>query len=185
MRRRVLLSAALLLLSAGLAACGFRPLYGEGSAGSAAALAQIRIANIPDRAGQELRNLLLDRLTPLGPPTQPAYVLSVNLRESRQDLAVRKDEFATRANLILRAAFTLAPADPADPRRFSGTAVSANSFNRLRSDFATLSAEEDARRRALRTLAEEIRLRLAAALANPAAFMAPPPRAGDRPAGRP
>lgn len=184
MRPRTILAAAAVLALAGLAACGFRPLYGENSAGSSAHLAQIRIANIPDRSGQQLRNLLLDRLTPLGPPARPAYVLSVVLREGRQDLAIRKDESATRANLVLTAAFTLAAADSRDTRQFTGAAISTNSFNRLRSDFATLSAENDARYRGLRTLAEEIRMRVAAALENPAMF-APARPPAQAPADRP
>jgi LPS-assembly lipoprotein len=185
MKARIILSAAVAtLMLAGLAGCGFRPLYGGDAGGSAASLAQIRIANIPDRPGQQLRNLLLDRLTPLGPPARPAYELSVVLREARHDLAIRKDESATRANLVLTASFVLVPADARDARRFAGSAVSTNSFNRVRSDFAALSAENDARNRALRVLAEEIRLRIAAALQNPAAFtpVSRPPAAA--PAGR-
>ena len=39
-------------------------------------------------------------------------------------------------------------------------AISANSYNILRSEFATLSAENDARARAVRELSDEIRTRI-------------------------
>jgi LPS-assembly lipoprotein len=42
-----------------------------------------------------------------------------------------------------------------------GIAVVRNSYDLLRNKFATLAAEDDARTRALRELAEEIRTRLA------------------------
>jgi hypothetical protein len=58
---------------------------------------------------------------------------------------------------------------------FKGTVLSTNSYNVLDSGFATLSAEKDARNRALRSLAEEIRLRVGTALQNPSIFGKPDP----------
>ncbi len=156
------------MLAVGLSGCGFRPLHGQGGAGAEADLAMIHIVRIPDRNGQKLHNLLLDRLNPKGSPARPAYVLSVSLAESRQNLAIRKDESATRANLTLTADFTLLR--EGGNKTYKGAAVSINSYNILTSDFATLSAENDARNRALRTLADEIRGRVAAALVNPEFF---------------
>lgn len=164
MRRTIMLAAALV---AGLSGCGFQPLHGGGGGGPQD-LATIRIERIPNRIGQKLHNRLLDRLTPKGPPARPAYVLKVSLAESLQNLAIRRDETATRANLTLTASFSLTGSG--DGRTFNGTAVSTNSYNILQSDFATLSAESDARDRALRVLAEEIRARVAAALVNPQFF---------------
>lgn len=150
------------------AACGFQPLYGERGPGSAAAMALIEIKLIEDRIGQKFRALLQEKLTPNGPPYRPNYILIVTLNESRRGLAIRKDETATRANLVLRAAFTLRPARVGlaggVPRGFTGTVSSTNSYNVLQSEFATQSAETDARDRALRILAEQIRLRIAMAL---------------------
>jgi LPS-assembly lipoprotein len=153
---------------AAVAGCGFRPLHGTGGGGARDQLATVRITQIPDRVGQKLHNLLLDWLTPEGPPATPHYVLSVSLREARQNLAIRKDETATRANLTLTAAFSLRRLGLDE--KYVGTAVSTNSYNILQSDFATLSAENDARDRALRVLAEEIRTRVATALTNPVFF---------------
>ena len=146
--------------SAALIGCGFRPLHSKNSGASAVVLAEIRVAPIADRIGQQLHNLLLDKLTPLGPPAAPRYVLRVKLNESLQNLAVRKDDVATRANLVLRASFSLVRAD-SDTTLLTNTAISANSYNILRDEFATLSAENDARARAVRELSDAIRTRVA------------------------
>jgi LPS-assembly lipoprotein len=170
--------AVLLLLAAaaaGLAGCGFRPLYGDGGGASARQLAQIEISRIPDRTGQRLRNLLIDRLTPEGEPSRPDFRLNVSVVESVAELAVRKDESATRASLSIRATFYLTYIGGKEELMHRGFASSINSYNRLTSDYATLAAEDDARERALRAIAEEIRLRIAAALQTPGAFRKPQP----------
>jgi LPS-assembly lipoprotein len=162
------------ILALGLAlvitGCGFQPLYSERGPGNAAALALIEVDPIKDRVGQKFRALLQEKLSPKGPPYRPGYVLVVTLAESRRGLAIRKDESATRANLVLSATFSLRPTGvgfynvAALP--FSGSVTSTNSYNVLQSEFATQSAETDARDRALRILAEEIRLRIAMALGS-------------------
>ena len=167
---RPLAAALLAVAAAALASCGFRPLYGEGAAGSSETLARIEVAHIEDRPGQRLRILLRERLTPEGPPAQPLYTLHVEISESIAQLAVRADDSATRANLTVVARYSLAAADAAAPPLHSATVSSTNSYNRLRSQYATLAAESDARERALRQIAEEIRLRVAAALGNPEAL---------------
>lgn len=106
-----------------------------------------------------LRIELANQLTPKGPPRVAAYVLNVTLTESKQSLGVRKDATATRANLIITANFDLFDKQ-ADKRLLAGTVRSINSYNILDADFATLSAESDARRRAARDLATEIQSRL-------------------------
>ena len=154
---RILLAAT---CSAAVAGCGFQPLHSQKAGASAAGLAEIQIVPIADRIGQQLHNLLLDKLTPLGPPAAARYVLRVTLSESLQNLAVRKDDVATRANLIMRASFTLTRAHD-DSTLLTNNAISANSYNFLREEFATLSAENDARARAVRELSDEIKTRIA------------------------
>lgn len=156
-----------------VAGCGFRPLYGKSGGSDAAALSTIQINQIPDRIGQKLRSLLLERLAPKGPARRTDYTLSVTLKEAKRELAIRKDETATRANLVITAKFSLTARRRPARGSFTGTAASTNSYNVLQSEFATLSAEKDARDRALNTIADEIRLRVAAALRDPKAFTPP------------
>lgn len=142
-----------------LAGCGFQPIHGERSAASSPALAAIDIGLIPDRSGQMLRNELLQKMHPRGGISPAQFSLSVTLSESLQDLAIRKDEVATRANLIMIATFAVTARGDGKPA-FTGSARSVNSYNILTSDFATLSAREDARRRAVGQLASSITQRL-------------------------
>jgi LPS-assembly lipoprotein len=151
------------------AGCGFRPLHGGGRPGAVdaatAELASIVVAPIADRAGQHLHNQLLDLLTPRGRPLRPRYTLSVSLSESVQRLAVRKSEFATRGNLQATAAFSLT--DRSDGRTvLKGRSLAVTSFDVLSSEFGTLTAEKDARRRAVIEVATDVRNRIAVYFSN-------------------
>lgn len=169
-RRQMMLSGLLLL---GLAGCGFRPLYGQRSATSGNVgdeFEQIRITPIADRTGQLLYNELRDRLNPRGRPASPRYVLTVTLTEDSQQLALRGDETATRANLTLTATYALrrADADTAEGGEAvvtSGHARIVTSYDILESQYATLVSIDDARARSVRLLSDDIQTRLATALA--------------------
>jgi len=153
---------AIVLMAFGLSACGFQPLYSrsqDGSLSAAAHMATVRIAPLPDRIGQQLHNLLRDRLNPQGQPRDPAYELRIELVESRQELSIRKDETATRANLIITANFFLEEV-ASEGQVLRGLATSTNSYNILTSQFATTYAELDARKRGLREISDDIRTRL-------------------------
>lgn len=152
-------TAAVLMALLAVAACGFQPIHGQRSEASGDALAAIDIGLIADRTGQMLRNELLQQMQPRGGTTPARYGLAIALSESLQDLAIRKDETATRANLIMTARFAVT--SRADGKAlFNSSVQSANSYNVLTSDFATLSAREDARRRAVQQLATGIKQRL-------------------------
>jgi LPS-assembly lipoprotein len=150
-----------------LAGCGFRPLYGEGSGGSPESLSRVRVAPIADREGQMLRNYLIDGLSRRAAAEQNEYELRIVLTESRRDIAFRGDATPTRANLSLNADYQLVRlADQASVLR--SHSLSTVSYNILDNDFATLSSQADARRRALREIADSIRSRVALALTTPA-----------------
>ncbi len=161
-RRRVLALAlgAGVLVSA-LGGCGYRPLYASGAQGNVAGdLAAVKIGLIANRTGQQLRNILLDRMNPRGEPTQPLYKLEVAILPSRQELGVRRDDTSTRANYILVGRYRLLDAGngrilfEAESRRVA-------SFNISDDDFSTISAAAAARRRVARELADEIVVRIA------------------------
>ena len=68
--------------------------------------------------------------------------------------------------LVISAKFELTDAET-EESLLSGTIRSINSYDILDSDFATLSAESDARRRAALDLATEIKSRLGIFLSQP------------------
>jgi LPS-assembly lipoprotein len=155
-------------LLAALPACGLRPLYGGGDGtaapgappgGVAADLAAIKIATIAERGGQVLRNALLDHLTPEGEPLQPLYQLVVTRAESEQSPLRRLDEVAILQ--ILRVSATWSLRDTAGATLVSGVSRAVARFDLTRSQPATEVARDNARERAARDLAEDIRTKLA------------------------
>ncbi|MGK9233036.1 hypothetical protein KXS07_15395 [Inquilinus limosus] len=156
------LRAAPLLLILALGACGLRPLYGTNSVGAAMSdrLAQVNVGVIGDRSGQVLRTELIRTLNPQGRPAQPAYDLGVSLVESQQDVNLISDLTTTRKNLTLTASFVLTDRKTGQPV-FSDSVTEITSFNILADQYTTLVGERDARERALHSLGEDIRTRLA------------------------
>lgn len=157
------LTTVALAAALAVSACGFEPLYDRPAAPSAegpqAQMAAVRIAPMPDRIGQQMHNFLRDRLNPFGQPADPAYLLTVGLSESIEELGVRKDETATRANLTVYATFELRDA-ASGKQLFQGRQSSINSYNILDNQFATIFSERDARERGLRELSDAISTRL-------------------------
>jgi LPS-assembly lipoprotein len=154
------ITTALLLVA--LAACGFKPLYGVDNSGLSdpqAELATVRVAKIPDRLGQLVRNQLIEYLEPHGKAGQKRYELNIKLSRSSEGSALAQDESATRYNLTLTSNFALV--DLATNRKvFVGTVRSIAVYNVITSEYATLIARQDAERRAARDVAEELRTRL-------------------------
>jgi len=176
--RRAWLSGVLLLA---LAACGFQPLYGQRSSGGAPItqeFAAIRIVPIAERTGQMLYNELRDRLNPTGKPADPRYILEIELIETRQELAYRGDETATRANLHLTAHYQLRRAVSQstngagnDEVVTEGDTRITTSYDILESQYATLVSIDDARARSVKVLSDDIRARLATALTSQSAAL--------------
>lgn len=151
-------------IAAATGGCGFRPLYGRqaGPDGEAvtAQLAAVQVKPIRDRRGQLLHNNLLDRLNPEGSAATSLYVLEVSLTEVREELAVRRDETATRANLVLTANYRLREL-ASNEVVFASVSRATTGFNIVLSEYATLTSQADARRRGLVLLSDEIKSRLA------------------------
>ncbi len=161
------MAPAWLIVCLVLAGCGFEPLYGEREQ-TAAAEDELELVDVPpiaDRVGQLVRIELTNRLTPTQPAPRALYTLPVTLTETRASLAVRKDASATRANLTINATFELQRISDG-ARLTSGTIRSVNSYDVVDSDYATLVAESDARRRGAKDIADGIVDRLAIFLSN-------------------
>lgn len=158
-RRAFLLSGSVLAV----AGCGFRPLYGTGSAAANGQvndeLAAVEIPVVANREGQILRNNLIRLFNAEGRPSMPRYRLSVGLTLSEVELGIRRDDTATRANLVATARYVLT--DSAGTMLTSGSSQRIASFNILDDEFATQSGSEDARDRALAEIAQDIRTRIA------------------------
>lgn len=158
---RTLAAAVLLVALPVLAGCGFRPLYGsQDSVDVVPEFAQISIAQPDHRGEQLLRNRLLDILTPKGAPDRPRFLLNYKIAESVGSVFITRSEEITRSNLQLTVSAVLHDYDSGRPV-FSVSANSQASFNQTTNDYANLISERDARERAMRDAAEQIRIRLA------------------------
>lgn len=149
-----------------LPGCGFESLYGYNHGAIVQEFSDIKIKVISERSGQQLRNLLLTKLTPLGQPDHPKYELKVNLDYYRQELGIQKDATASRAQIKAKARFSLMRVS--DRQAICSDDVEGISdFSILSSaDFATLSAENNAREVVLEDIADSIRRRLAGCLSK-------------------
>jgi LPS-assembly lipoprotein len=170
---RALLVVMLAML--GPAGCGFRPLYGERPAGAdhaGAELGMIRVLEINDRAGQVLRNGLVQRLSPRGEMAKPAYTLTVKVNSSNSGVAQSVDGSATLGSMTTLASFALMDIEKGTAL-FSGTSRSITNFRYYGPRYGSVAVERDAEERALTEIADDIRNQVAAYFASRGAGFKP------------
>lgn len=145
-------------------ACGFTPVYGtlgnNQSVGTEDILSYIAIENIPDREGQYLRNVLIDRFYRKERPANTQYSLLIQeLTETKRDLDITESSDATRGQLRMEARMILR--DKKTGEKLIDREISAiASYNILGSEFATRISEQSMRENALDSLARQIETRL-------------------------
>jgi len=151
-----------LLLPLALGACGFRPLYGDhGAVGrTQAQLETIAIEPIDTKLGVMMRNNLLDRLTPGGVPGDPRYALKMAFNEKTIGIGVLLDASVTRFNYLLTTDYQLFDKKTHE-LVFTGSSRSQVGYDVVQSQFATVIARQDAKKRAVLDVSEDITLRLA------------------------
>lgn len=146
--------------TAALAGCGFKPLYEQESAGNIVSqFSQISIVQPEDRSSQQLRNYLLDVLTPRGEPDRPLYRLEYRLEDTVGSAIVTRDEEVLRNNIHISAVYYLRDYTSGQIL-LRQSVTSQGAFNVTAADYANLVSEKNARERVLREISEQIRLRL-------------------------
>lgn len=149
---------------------GFRPLYG--SAGFTAhadeKLARVDIAPVPGRAGQRIRNELIFATTGGGgQQLPPLYRLEIAVKESITSTLVQRDGNTLGQVYNVDANFRLIRLD--DKKIvLQGTSYGRAGFERFQSIFSNVRASGDAEDRAARTVATDLKSRLAAFLGGQA-----------------
>jgi len=155
------LPALLVMIAAlSLSACGtYRPLYGKGPDGVnvAASLASMSVQEQHTRAGQLLRNELLDGSA----SGQQRYALSLVVTEKVIDVATLSSSSATRRRYNLSAHYELIDTQSSKPVT-SGESFSNVEFDTVNVPVSDLQAADNAKARAAKELGQDIRLRLAA-----------------------
>ena len=165
-----LLSRSMLALGlmAGVAACSFRPLYGNSAEGAAArtGIQSVEVAQIDfGRVGQHVRNELISQMTPRGTPARPEFTLSVALQDVVADLLVQENSTVLRRNYTLTATYQLIDNETGAPV-FSSSVQRNAALNRLDSEYANVIALRDAEERAAAAVATVITQRLSIALSE-------------------
>lgn len=169
---RLLLAAA--LVGPFMAACGnggFRPLYGSAAFGGAAAderLAEVAVAPIPGRVGQQIRNELIFHATGGGGEVaEPRLRLDVAIRESVTSTLVQSDGDSRGQVFNIEASFRLIQVAD-NSVVLTGTSYGRAGFERYQSIFSNVRAREDAENRAAKVVGEDLKARLSAYLAGAA-----------------
>lgn len=157
---------AVATLSVSLAGC-LRPLYGPAAGGGTVqqALAGIVIEPVPDRIGHYLVEELRFDVDGSGIPGTPKYRLAIELTE-RIGSAIVSSETGRATTATITANVTYILKDYVSGKELlKGIAVGSASYDRSEQRFAAVRAARDAEIRVARTLADQIRTRLAADLA--------------------
>ena len=146
----------ILLAPLALAACGFTPIYGRGSAAEALR-GKIAFNPVESRLTFEFYEELENRL---GRPETPLFQLDVQLDVTSKGLAITIDNAITRYNLTAIASFTLTRI--ADEKLVLQDRLRAfTAYSATASAYATFVSERDANRRLAVSLADQITTRIA------------------------
>jgi LPS-assembly lipoprotein len=160
-RRRIVIGGLSLLATAPLFGCGFRPLLYQADGDNVRSeLAAIKINGLGGRLGQHLRTALEDNLNPTSSGTLARYDLDIRLTTTNSALAIQLDNTITRYNLKLTAGFLLRDQESLDIL-YQSNVERVASYNVRRAPFTTLTAKQDAERRAAKEIADDIRTLLA------------------------
>ncbi len=172
-RRSVLRALAVgalgLGLTVGLSACGdsgFRPLYGSlGGAGVEDKLTQIEFTPIPGRNGQRVRNELIFKAYGGGTAAPSRFRLDIAIKESSTTTLVLRDGTSAGQIFQIDARFQLV--DIASKQvLLEGMSQSRATYERFANAFSNVRAGDEAQERAAKTIATDIKARIAAFLST-------------------
>ena len=142
---------------------GLKPLYGTSAGGTsvAADMSSLTVEEQRSRAGQIIRNELLDGVK----PGQPHFALNLQVTERQIDVASLSSTLGSRKRYALTAHYELVNTAS------SKTLTSGDSFSNVEYDtvnvpVADLQAADDARKRAGKELGQDLRLRIATFLSS-------------------
>jgi LPS-assembly lipoprotein len=143
----------------------FQPLYGEAAhPGLTEAMREVEVTPIPERIGHYLGDDLISRMNGSGQSPSPKYRLTIQLAQATQTPTIESQiATADAATIVGTAKFNLVNIEDKKVI-YSGTATGAAVYDRTLQSYANMRASRDAEIRVARSLADEIELRVAAAL---------------------
>jgi LPS-assembly lipoprotein len=161
---RLLLSLATLGMLSLLAGCGFKPVYGVNSAGKSPSAVQqfasIEIPLLPNRLGQQMRNMLIDALHPNGATGDYRYKLAIGINEAVVSLGLQQNSTSTRGQVRLTIKYSLIDTDKGKVV-LSETLRTSTGYNILINQFSSVLSQDDAEAQGLQQIADDMTLHLA------------------------
>ena len=156
---RAFASLAILLLCTG---CGFHPLYGDAGGGAVEPrMRAIFVEPVSDlsvaNTGYDLRNAMIDTLDSNNDAA--LYRLKMTFSETTQGIALQTNASITRYNDTLTVNYELTDATSGAVLT-KGVETGLSGYNVVSSPYASLVAQQDADRRAVKDIAERIRIDL-------------------------
>ncbi|WP_376100175.1 LPS assembly lipoprotein LptE [Roseomonas sp. CCTCC AB2023176] len=149
-----------------LSGCGFRPLYApENDVPAAAELAAIRIAPIPERRGQLLRQELERRFQARAGAAEARYVLTVSILPAADLQGFRRDGSPSRVRSTYTVPFTLSTMAVPPVPVATGSVTAFDAYNIPDQQFfAAVQSASAADRRLVEQIARDLTERLTLAL---------------------
>jgi LPS-assembly lipoprotein len=161
--RRTLSLAIVGILSL-LTGCGFKPVYGVNSAGKSPSAVQqfaaIEIPVLPDRLGQQMRNMLIDSLHPSGVTGDYRYKLVIGIKEAVVDLGLQQNSTSTRGQVRLTAKYSLIDTETSKTV-LSETLRTSTGYNILINQFSSVLSQDDAEAQGTQQIVDDMTLHLA------------------------
>ena len=143
-----------------MAACGFKPMYRQtGHNDLIAKTSKIYIAPVKifDGArGVQLRNILLNKLTPYGKPDNPRYILDIALSEPKEASYTIKDD-GTASSYLVKMSASFALKEMGNYETLLKNTVSSDiSYNILKNQYSTEMLKSEAIKLAMEDIANQI-----------------------------
>jgi len=163
--RRALISA--LAAAVTLSACTIQPLYGPSLSGGSvgASLAKVSVDPVNDRVGQQVRNRLVFDLTGGSGTTEPIYQMHLSVSSSELPLGITQVGIAPTVQVTVAVTYELKKIGSPDII-VRNTSRATATYDRVTQGFANVRAKLDAEDRAAAVVADQIRTRVAIALAT-------------------
>ncbi len=150
-----------------LAACTVQPLYGPAAGGGhvQSALTRIEVEPVDDRVGQQVRNNVIFQMTGGKAIADPIYRMKLTVTSKEVGLGVTSIDASPIYQIQVAATYSVTRIDTG-VEIVRHTARGSASYNRSNQAFANSRAKIDAENRAADSVANDISIRVAAALAK-------------------
>ncbi|WP_242185284.1 LPS assembly lipoprotein LptE [Sphingomonas sp. CARO-RG-8B-R24-01] len=158
--KRLVAPALMSGMALAVSGCGLHPLYSGGSSGTVATtLAQVDVGPIEGKAGWLMGNALRDRLH-AGQGVTARYRLEIKLDDKIIGLGIRRDDSISRERRTLRARYQLIDLTNGSVL-LDAAAGSDAGIDAVKSEYATIAAENSALERLSDIVADQIVTRVA------------------------